>query len=50
MKTADSRFCPDLGTAIVSEFDQPRAGRLLIQSDMSPVVVIIANILEAETH
>ena len=33
-----------------SQFGRPTAGRLLIQSDMSSVVVIIANIFEAEPH
>src|SRR5215831_14083849 len=50
MQTADSRLSPDLATAILPEFDQTGARRLLIQSDMRSVVVIVANILEAQTY
>ena len=50
MQTADSRLCSDLAAAVLSKFDQAGARRLLIQSDMSSVVVIIANIFEAEPY
>src|SRR5215467_6527546 len=48
MQTADSLLCPGGANYIRLRFGRPSARRLLIQSDMSSVVVIIANIFEAE--
>ena len=50
MQTADSLLCPGRANYIRPRFGRPSARRLLIQSDMSSVVVIIANIFEAEPY
>ena len=50
MQTADSLLCPGGAQYIRPRFGQPSDRRLLIQSDMSSVVVIVANIFEAEPH
>jgi len=48
MQTADSLLCPQGTNFIRPRFGRPSARRLLIESDMSSVLVIIANIFEAE--
>ena len=48
MQTADSLLCPGRANYIRQRFGRPSARRPLIQSEMSSVVVIIANIFEAE--
>jgi hypothetical protein len=50
MKTADSRLCPNRADQIRSHFGGPSAGRLFVQPEMRSVVVVIADILEAEAH
>jgi hypothetical protein len=50
MQTADSLLCPGRANYIRPRFGRPSARRLLIQSEMSSVVVIIANIFEPEPH
>src|SRR6516162_3784083 len=50
MQTADSLLCPGRAKYIRPRFVRPSPRRLLIQSDMSSVVVIIANIFEAEPY
>jgi hypothetical protein len=50
MQTANSLLCQRGANYIRPRFGQPSARRLLIQSDMSSVVVVIANIFEAEPH
>ena len=50
METADSLLCPGRANYIRPRFGRPSARRLLIQSEMSSVVVIIANICEAEPY
>src|ERR1041385_3449858 len=50
MQTANSRLCPDLAPKIAAQIGRPRAGRLLLQSEMGSVVVVITDILEAEAH
>ena len=50
MQAADSLLCPGRANYIRPRFGRPSARRLLIQSEMSSVVVIIANIFEAEPH
>ena len=48
MQTADSLLCLRRPNYIWPWFGRPSGWRLLIQSNMSPVGVIIANIFEAE--
>ena len=50
MQTADSLLCPGRANYIRPRFARPSPRRLLIQSEMSSVVVIIANIFEAEPY
>ena len=50
MQTADSLLCPGRPNYIRPWFGRPSGWRLLIQSNMSPVGVIIANIFEAEPY
>ena len=50
MQTADSLLCPGRANYIRPRFGPPSPRRLLIQSEMSSVVVIIANIFEAEPY
>src|SRR5262249_5763102 len=50
MQTADSLLCPGRANYIRPRFARPSPRRLLIQSDMSSVVVIIANIFAAEPY
>ena len=50
MQTADPLLCPECANCIGPRFGRTSARRLLIQSDMSSVVVIIANIFEAEPY
>ena len=50
MQTANSILCPGGANYIRPRFARPSARRLLIQSEMSSVVVIVANIFEAEPY
>src|SRR4030095_15257150 len=50
MQAADSLLCPGGANYIRPRFGRPSARRLLIQSEMSSVVVIIANIFAAEPN
>ena len=50
MQTADSLLCPGRAKYIRPRFGRPSPRRLLIQSEMSSVVVIIANIFQAEPY
>jgi len=50
METADSLLCPGRANYTRPRFGRPSPRRLLIQSEMSSVVVIIANIFEAEPY
>ena len=50
MQTANSLLCPERANYIRLRFHRPSARRLLIQSEMSSVVVIIAYIFEAEPN
>ena len=50
MQTADSLLCPGRANYIRPRFGRPSDRRLLIQSDMSSVVMIITNIFEAEPY
>ena len=50
MKAADSRLRPDRAVQIRSHFGQSSAGRLFFQSEMRSVILVIADVLEAEAH
>jgi hypothetical protein len=50
MQTANSLLCADGANYIWPRFGRPSSRRLLIQSEMSSVVVIIPNIFEAEPN
>src|SRR5512140_875059 len=50
MKTADPWLCLIGADEISSHFSPPNARRLLVQPYMRSVIVVIADILEAEAH
>ena len=50
MQTADSRLCLHMADHIRSRFGRPITRRPFTQPGMGSIVVVIANVIEAEAH